>query len=107
MKTSHTFWVKKSALGLNGEYESQNTCAYAMTKDRTEIHERQYGICIKLQDMEWNNAGSPQDGAKLISIGLKCVISWYQLVCSTQTFTVLFKFEVHCHYSSFNSAMTH
>lgn len=56
--------------------------------------------------MEWSNAGSPQDGAKLISIGLKCVISWYRLVCSTQTFTVLFKFEVHCHYSSFNSAMT-
>lgn len=72
----------------------------------TEIHERQYGIFIILQDLEWSNAGSPQDGAKLIPIGLKCVMSWYQGACSTQAFTVLFKFEVCCLYSPFNNAVT-
>lgn len=105
MKISHIFWVEKSALGLYGEDVSPH-CAHAMKNDRTKICERQYGICVKLQDTEWSNAGNPQDGAKLISIGLKCVMSCYQLVCSTQHFTVVFKFEVHCHYSPFNSAMT-
>lgn len=46
-------------------------CAHAIKKDRTENHERQYGMYKKLYGLEWRDVGRPQDGAKLISIGLK------------------------------------